>query len=163
MSDTNLSAFLWSVADLLRGDYKQSEYGKVILPFTILRRLDCVLAPTKQKVLKEYETRKKAGLKPEPFLQKASGGLTFHNTSKLDLKTLMGDQADVARQHGLTRARLTQLMNLLLLAPDIQEEILALEVPAGRQPLSERALRRLTESLLWTDQRLMWRALRAGR
>ncbi len=53
-------------------------------------------------------------------------------------------------------------MNLLLLAPDIQEEILALEVPAGRQPLSERALRRLTESLLWTDQRVMWRALRAG-
>lgn len=49
------------------------------------------------------------------------------------------DQADVARQHGLTRARLTQLMNLLLLAPDIQEEILALEVPAGRQPLSERS------------------------
>ena len=42
-----------------------------------------------------------------------------------------------------------------------QEEILALEVPAGRQPLSERALRRLTESLLWTDQRAMWRALRA--
>ena len=73
------------------------------------------------------------------------------------------DQADVARQHGLTRARLTQLMNLLLLAPDIQEEILALEVPAGRQPLSERALRRLTESLLWTDQRVLWRELRAGR
>jgi len=46
-------------------------------------------------------------------------------------------------------------------APDIREESLALEVPAGRQPLSERALRRLTESLLWTDQRVMWRALRA--
>jgi hypothetical protein len=69
----------------------------------------------------------------------------------------------VARQHGLTRARLTQLMNLLLLAPDIQEEILALEVPAGRQPLSERALRRLTESLLWTDQRAMWSELSGRR
>jgi type I restriction-modification system DNA methylase subunit len=43
MSDPNLSSFIWSVADLLRGDYKQSEYGKVILPFTVLRRLDCVL------------------------------------------------------------------------------------------------------------------------
>src|SRR5690606_34732227 len=43
MSEPNLSAFIWSVADLLRGDYKQSEYGKVILPFTVLRRLDCVL------------------------------------------------------------------------------------------------------------------------
>ncbi len=43
MSEPTLSSFLWSVADLLRGDYKQSEYGKVILPFTVLRRLDCVL------------------------------------------------------------------------------------------------------------------------
>ena len=43
----NHAAFIWSVADLLRGDYKQSEYGKVILPLTVLRRLDCVLAPPK--------------------------------------------------------------------------------------------------------------------
>ncbi len=70
------------------------------------------------------------------------------------------DQADVARQHGLTRARLTQLMNLLLLAPDIQEELLALEVPAGREPISERALRPLTETLLWSEQRALWRTLR---
>jgi type I restriction-modification system DNA methylase subunit len=43
VNDPNLSSFIWSVADLLRGDYKQSEYGKVILPFTVVRRLDCVL------------------------------------------------------------------------------------------------------------------------
>lgn len=43
MNQQTLSAFIWSVADLLRGDYKQSDYGKVILPFTVLRRLDCVL------------------------------------------------------------------------------------------------------------------------
>ncbi|MCE8422889.1 MAG: type I restriction-modification system subunit M N-terminal domain-containing protein [Candidatus Methanoperedens sp.] len=43
--------FIWEIADLLRGDYKQSDYGKVILPLTVLRRLDCVLEPTKQKVL----------------------------------------------------------------------------------------------------------------
>ena len=96
MADTNLSAFIWSVADLLRGDYKQSDYGKVILPFTILRRLDCVLAPTKDAVLKEYAKRKQAGLNPEPFLAKAAGNLSFYNTSKLDLKTLMGDQDNVA-------------------------------------------------------------------
>ena len=47
----NHAAFIWSVADLLRGDYKQSEYGRVILPLTVLRRLDCVLEPTKAKVL----------------------------------------------------------------------------------------------------------------
>ncbi len=72
MSQQNLSAFIWSVADLLRGDYKQSEYGKVILPFTVLRRLDCVLEPTKAAVLKEKEKREAAGINPEPFLLKKS-------------------------------------------------------------------------------------------
>jgi type I restriction enzyme M protein len=91
MSTTNLSSFIWSVADLLRGDYKQSEYGKVILPFTVLRRLDCVLEATKQGVLTELATRTKAGLNPEPFLLRKSGQL-FYNTSALDMKKLMGDQ-----------------------------------------------------------------------
>ena len=66
MNQQSLSAFIWSVADLLRGDYKQSEYGRVILPFTVLRRLDCVLAPTKAAVLKEHAERKKTGVNPEP-------------------------------------------------------------------------------------------------
>jgi type I restriction enzyme M protein len=50
----NHAAFIWSVADLLRGDYKQSEYGKVILPLTVIRRLDCVLEPTKEAVLERH-------------------------------------------------------------------------------------------------------------
>ena len=91
MSDSNLSSFIWSVADLLRGDYKQSEYGKVILPFTVLRRLDCVLEGTKPAVLAELEKRSKAGVNPEAFLLRKSGQL-FFNTSPLDMKTLMGDQ-----------------------------------------------------------------------
>ncbi len=91
MADPNLSSFIWSVADLLRGDYKQSEYGKVILPFTVLRRLDCVLEATKPAVLAEKEKREKAGLNPEPFLLRTSKQL-FYNTSPLDLKKLMGDQ-----------------------------------------------------------------------
>ena len=91
MSQPNLSSFIWSVADLLRGDYKQSEYGKVILPFTVLRRLDCVLESTKADVLKELAKRQAAGLNPEPFLLKKCGQL-FYNTSPLDMKKLMGDQ-----------------------------------------------------------------------
>lgn len=90
MNDPNLSSFIWSVADLLRGDYKQSEYGRVILPFTVLRRLDCVLERTKAAVLKEKTAREKSGLNPEPFLLKASGQ-HFYNASPLDMKTLMGD------------------------------------------------------------------------
>ena len=54
LNHASLSAFIWSVADLLRGDYKQSEYGRVVLPFTVLRRLDCVLAKTKVAVLAEH-------------------------------------------------------------------------------------------------------------
>ena len=95
MNQQNLSSFIWSVADLLRGDYKQSEYGKVILPFTVLRRLDCVLEPSKEAVLAEKEKREAAGLNPEPFLLRKSGQL-FYNASPLDMKKLMGDQDNIA-------------------------------------------------------------------
>ena len=91
MNHQALSSFIWSVADLLRGDYKQSDYGKVILPFTVLRRLDCVLEPTKAKVLAEFDAKKKAGLNPDPFLLRASGQ-SFYNTSPMDLGKLIGDQ-----------------------------------------------------------------------
>ncbi len=85
MTDPNLSSFLWSVANLLRGDYKQSDYGKVILPFTALRRLDCVLEATKTTVLAEFAKRSAAGLNPEHFLRKKSAQ-QFYNTSPIDLK-----------------------------------------------------------------------------
>ena len=97
MNQPALSAFIWSVADLLRGDYKQSEYGKVILPFTVLRRLDCVLEATKSAVLAEQAKRLKLGVNPEPFLLRASGQM-FFNTSALDVKKLIGD-ADHIREN----------------------------------------------------------------
>lgn len=90
MNHQSLSAFIWSVADLLRGDYKQSEYGRVILPFTVLRRLDCVLAPTKEVVL---EAAGKGH--PDPMLLRASQ-TTFFNRSPLDLVKLVGDQDNIA-------------------------------------------------------------------
>ena len=91
MNHQALSSFIWSVADLLRGDYKQSDYGKVILPFTVLRRLDCVLEATKPKVLAEFAAKKKEKLNPDPFLLRASGQ-SFYNTSPMDMGKLMGDQ-----------------------------------------------------------------------
>jgi type I restriction enzyme M protein len=97
MNQPALSAFIWSVADLLRGDYKQSDYGKVILPFTVLRRLDCVLEPTRDAVLEEYAARRRAGLNPEPFLLRKAGQ-GFYNVSPLTMKKLMGDQ-DHIRDH----------------------------------------------------------------
>ena len=97
MNHQALSSFIWSVADLLRGDYRQSEYGKVILPFTVLRRLDCVLESTKLAVLAELDAKTKAGLNPDPFLLRKAGQ-SFYNTSPLDLVKLLGDQ-DHIRQN----------------------------------------------------------------
>ncbi len=91
MTHQELSSFIWAVADLLRGDYKQSEYGRVILPFTVLRRLDCVLEPTKQAVLAEYASRKNSDAALAPFLLRAAKQ-TFYNTSPYDLKAITGDQ-----------------------------------------------------------------------
>ncbi|WP_333819736.1 type I restriction-modification system subunit M [Ohtaekwangia sp.] len=93
--------FLWSIADLLRGHYKQADYGKVILPLTVLRRLDSVLEPTKRKVLETYEANKTK--KPEilePLLNSAASTKTnklkFHNRSKFDFNQLAKDPAHVA-------------------------------------------------------------------
>jgi type I restriction enzyme M protein len=97
MNHQALSSFIWSVADLLRGDYKQSEYGRVILPFTVLRRLDCVLEATKPAVLAEFAAKTKAGVNPEQFVLRKAGQ-RFCNTSPLDLVKLLGDQ-DHIRQN----------------------------------------------------------------
>lgn len=91
MSNNNFSqvaAFIWSVADLLRGDFKQSQYGRVILPFTLLRRLECVLTSSKAAVLAEHERIKPMNLPEEAqekFLLRATDNLTFFNTSPMDL------------------------------------------------------------------------------
>ena len=87
----SLASFVWSIAEILRGDFKQSEYGKVILPFTVLRRMDCVLEETKEAVLAENAARHRAGINPEPFLLRKAKN-SFYNTSPMDLGKLMGDQ-----------------------------------------------------------------------
>ncbi len=93
MSNFNeIASFLWSVADLLRGDYKQSDYGKIILPFTLLRRLDCVLEPTKPAVLAELEAKKGLGVNLDIFLEKKAGRHSFYNTSRfLSLSEVIAD------------------------------------------------------------------------
>jgi len=87
---------IWKVADLLRGDYKQSDYGKVILPMTVLRRLDCVLAPTKQKVL-DY-LPKIASLKDnaKDIALNKIAGFNFHNKSQFDFDKLIADPNSIA-------------------------------------------------------------------
>nr|WP_251302592.1 type I restriction-modification system subunit M N-terminal domain-containing protein [Escherichia coli] len=94
MSSTNFSqiaAFLWSVADLLRGDFKQSQYGRIILPFTLLRRLECVLETTKDAVIAEAQKVKAMKLPEEAqekMILRATNGLTFFNASAMDLSKM---------------------------------------------------------------------------
>lgn len=89
-------SFIWSVADLLRGPYKPPQYGRVILPLTVLRRLDCVLEPTKEKVLaKAAELKGGKVSNAEPILNRVAKA-SFHNTSKLDFKKLKGEPDKIA-------------------------------------------------------------------
>lgn len=110
ITDNNFSqtaAFIWSVADLLRGDFKQSQYGRVILPFTLLRRLECVLEESKDAVVKEAERVKAMNL-PEEAQEKMliratqttnnPNGLTFFNTSPMDLGKM--GQSDIKANLG---------------------------------------------------------------
>ncbi len=91
----NHASLIWSVADLLRGDYKQSEYGRVILPLTVIRRLDCVLEPTKEAVLEKHRQLSDRIENLEPVLQSASGE-QFYNTSPLTFVKLLDDPSSIA-------------------------------------------------------------------
>jgi type I restriction enzyme M protein len=89
-STNNLASYIWSLADLLRGDFKQSQYGRIILPFTLLRRLECVFKEHKQDVLAELARTEKMGL-PEEAREKLllrASKLSFYNTSQMDLASL---------------------------------------------------------------------------
>ncbi|RRJ82606.1 type I restriction-modification system subunit M [Aestuariirhabdus litorea] len=85
---SSLAGLIWSVADLLRGDFKQSQYGRIILPFTVLRRLECVLAPNKEKVLAMVETTRSMPEEARHKLLLNAAGQAFYNSSRLDLARL---------------------------------------------------------------------------
>ena len=86
------AAFLWSIADLLRGDFKQSQYGRIILPFTLLRRMECVLAPTKGEVIKQASAQQGRPDQVREMLLLRASGQQFFNASSLNLNTLSDTQ-----------------------------------------------------------------------
>ena len=94
MADQNNAAFIWSIANLLRGTYKAADYGKVVLPFTVLRRLDSALEGSKQSVLEAKKQKSTSGAALDFILQKASG-YSFYNTSPYDLKKAAGDTTNL--------------------------------------------------------------------
>ena len=117
---SSMAAFLWSVADLLRGDFKQSQYGRVILPFTVLRRLECVLAPTKQAVLDKLPVVEKLDENAADAILRHASGQHFYNTSPLDLSKLGETQPrlnlNVTFAHSaMTRVRSSNTLNSMSL------------------------------------------------
>ncbi|WP_296403295.1 type I restriction-modification system subunit M N-terminal domain-containing protein, partial [Psychrobacter sp.] len=101
-TSNNLASFIWSVADLLRGDFKQSQYGRIILPFTLLRRLECVLEDSKDAVLAEMQRLQELPEQQKPnneeaearYLLRKTKGLAFYNTSPMTLAKM--GQSDIA-------------------------------------------------------------------
>lgn len=99
---------------------------------------------------------------PKPVYRPARVAQMLALAHRLEVAITAGeyaDRADVARQLGFTRARITQLLDLTLLAPDIQERVLELEAIDGQEPLTERSLRGVVREVAWSDQRAAWRLL----
>jgi type I restriction enzyme M protein len=94
MSD--IVSLAWGAKEILRGDYKKSRYGEIILPFVVLRRLERILEPTKERVLKEYEKIKDMDQKViEARLNQIAGQKYFHNKSKYNLDLLLADERNI--------------------------------------------------------------------
>ena len=93
---SEIVSFIWGVADLLSGDFKAHEFGQIILPFTVLRRLECALDPTKAQVVARAEGLVGKVDNVDPILQRTAGQ-RFYNTSPLDLTKVLADPGNAAK------------------------------------------------------------------
>src|SRR5205085_5232286 len=93
---TQLANFIWSICNLLRGPYKRNEYRKVILPLTVLRRFDCLLAPTREQVLKEHARVKSKPEKVVRSLLEKITGYPFYNLARFDFGKVLDDSKQIA-------------------------------------------------------------------
>ena len=96
MNHSEIVGFLWGVADLIRDTFKRGKYQDVILPLTVLRRLDCVLADTKERVLKRQAELRGKGLQDLDAQLRRASGFAFYNTSRYDFEKLLADAPHVA-------------------------------------------------------------------
>ena len=104
MSHNEIVSFIWGVAELLRGPYKPNAYKNVMLPLTVLRRLDCVLEPTKEKVLAKAKSLKKSKIKNTESILNKAAGQKFHNKSRFTFEKLKDDPNHIS-------ANLTNFIN----------------------------------------------------
>ena len=96
MNHSEIVSFIWGVADLIRDSFKRGKYQDVILPLTVLRRLDCVLAPTRAKVLRRQAELRGRGLEDLDAQLRRESGFAFYNTSRFDFETLLADAPGLA-------------------------------------------------------------------
>ena len=96
MNHSEIVSFIWGVADLIRDTFKRGKYQDVILPLTVLRRLDCVLAPTKENVLQRQAVLRDLGLEDLHRQLCVASGFAFYNTSRYDFERLLADAPNVA-------------------------------------------------------------------
>jgi type I restriction enzyme M protein len=96
MNHSEIVSFLWGVADLIRDTFKRGKYQDVILPLTVLRRLDCVLSPTKEKVLRRQAELRGKGLQDMEAQLRRVSGFAFYNTSRYDFEKLLADAPHLA-------------------------------------------------------------------
>ncbi len=96
MDHSEIVSFIWGIADLIRDTFKRGKYQDVILPLTVLRRLDCVLAPTKSKVLAKQVELKSKGLQDLDGQLRTTSRFAFYNTSEYDFDKLLADAPNVA-------------------------------------------------------------------
>jgi type I restriction enzyme M protein len=96
VNHSEIVSFLWAVADLIRDTFKRGKYQDVILPLTVLRRLDCVLADTKDRVLKRQAELKGRGLEDMDAQLRRASGFAFYNTSRYDFDKLLADAPHLA-------------------------------------------------------------------
>jgi type I restriction enzyme M protein len=96
MNHSEIVSFIWGVADLIRDTFRRGKYQDVILPLTVLRRLDCVLAPTKEKVLRRQAELRGKGLQDLDAQLRRVSGFAFYNTSRYDFEKLLADHQHIA-------------------------------------------------------------------
>ena len=96
MNHSEIVSFIWNVADLIRDSFKRGKYQDVILPLTVLRRLDCVLAATKAGVLRRQANLSKRGLRDQKRQLRGASGYYFYNTSRYDFEKLLADAPQLA-------------------------------------------------------------------
>jgi len=116
-------------------------------------RVETISFKSKRRKIEERKHRRQKNLAQKHPIRAARLLALAHDIQTRIENGDFKDYAEVARHHQLTRARLTQIMNLLLLAPDIQEQILSMEAETGREPISARELRKVLRSMDWGEQK----------